>query len=412
MSCSCRSTFAIVDGMADTLTPEEVASARAALPALSQRLEINAGTKGLTAAPVVEALVQLTRDVEFGGYRGYQEIQAQAAHTRDRLARLIGSDPEELAFTGNASESLNFAALCLPWEQLRPSPGKPVDVLISDHEYPITNALFGYLEQTGRARLICFQLSADTQEMLASATAAATNETRLLVASHVDCNTGLRADVTALSTWCRERGIISYIDGAQATGQFPTDLHAIGCDLYITNGHKWLFGPSGVGVLYIRSGFEEQMEPPRIGAGTVRGFVPPIEWAIGARRFELTAQRPAQVYAAMGNALDWLEGFGLDRIEATQRALTAHVTARLKEMPERYRIITPSDWEKASALVTVQIPGWDGKHILEFCARLLAEDRAFLRPVPEFDGIRLSMAYYNTPEDYERFFALVDEEFG
>ena len=254
-------------------------------------------------------------------------------------------------------------------------------------------------------RLVRYILSSDISETIASLNAQVTSETRVVVASHVDCNTGLRADVTALSAWCRQNGLISYIDGAQAVGQFPIDLHAIGCDLYISNGHKWLFGPSGVGLLYVRKGFEESMEPPHVGAGTVT-FQLPVTWTNGANRFERTATRPAQVYAAMDTALDWLESFGLDRIEAQQRELTAWVKSRLLEMPERFTLITPLEWEKSSALATIQITGMSGDEILPFCSRMLQEGRAFLRPVPEFDGLRLSMAYYNIPDEYERFFAL------
>jgi selenocysteine lyase/cysteine desulfurase len=284
-----------------------------------------------------------------------------------------------------------------------------VDVLISDHEYPTTNMLFHYLEQIGMVRLIRYVLSAEISETIAGLNATVTEETRVVVASHVDCNTGLRADVAAISTWCRENGLISYIDGAQAIGQFPIDLHAIGCDLYISNGHKWLFGPSGVGLLYVRKGFEEQMVPPQVGAGTVT-YQLPVTWTTGANRFELVATRPAQVYAAMDTALDWLESFGLERIEARQRELTAWLKARILEMPDRFTLITPLEWEKSSALATIKIAGMNGEDIGRFCGDMLTQGHAFLRPVPEFDGLRLSMAYYNVPDEYEQFFQLLGSQ--
>jgi selenocysteine lyase/cysteine desulfurase len=390
------------------LTDTDIARARAALPALQSRLELNAGTKGLTAAPVVEALNALTREAELDGFAGYTAVQQRADATRARIARLLGADDDELAFTGNATHSLNVAAMSLRWDDLRPAPGKPVDVLISDHEYPTTNMLFHYMEQIGRARLIRFRLSANAEEMLTSLNANDTDETRLVVASHVDCNTGLRANVKAVCSWCRKRGLISYIDGAQAVGQFPTDLHDLGCDLYVTNGHKWLFGPNGVGLLYVRREFIERMEPPIVGYGTIH-FDLPVRWTEGARRFELLATRPAQVFAAMDAALGWLEGFGWSAIEARQRALTEWVKGRIQEMPDRFRLICPPDWGRSSALATFQIRGKSGPEIGEFCGRMFTEGRAFLRPVPEFDGLRLSMAYYNLEAEYEQLFQMLRE---
>jgi len=386
---------------------EELLRARTAVPALTQRLELNSGTKGLTAAPVADALMKLTWEAEQNGQTGYYAVQGKARQARHRIARLLGVEENELAFTANATDSLNIAALSLDWEGMRPAPGRPVDVLISDHEYPTTNQVFHYLEQTGKVRLVRYVLSADITEIIASLNANVTDESRIVVASHVDCNTGLRTDVTAISAWCRQQGMISYIDGAQAIGQFPIDLHAIGCDLYISNGHKWLYGPCGVGLLYVRQGFEERMEPPKVGAGTVN-FQFPVTFTEGANRFELSATRPAQVYAAMDAALDWLESFGMEKIEQRQRALTAWVKSRIQEMPERFTLICPVEWEKSSAIATIQIMGWSGERIAQFCSQSLSEGVGFFRPVPEFDGLRLSMAYYNIPDEYERFFRLLE----
>ena len=390
------------------MNPDDIARARAAHPVLDDLLYLNSGTKGLAAVPVVEALTQWTRRAELGGYPGYRAAMAEAEAARRRLARLLNAGESELVFTGNASYSLN-AALSLRWEAMRPAPDRPVDVLISDHEYPTTNMVFHYLEQTGRARLVRFRLSADWDEMRASLEECVTDATRLVVASHVCCNTGLRTDAAALAAWCRARGLVSFVDGAQALGQFPIDLSAIGCDLYIGNGHKWLFGPNGVGLLYVRDGFEEHMEPPTVASGTVT-FGVPVAWRPGALRFEPLATRPAQILASMNAALDWLESFGPGAIEARQRELTAWVKARIRDMPDRFRLICPPDWAHSSALATIQIRDRTGGEIEAFCVRMLAENKAWLRPVPEFDGLRLSMAYYNTEEEYERFFALLRSE--
>ena len=266
--------------------------------------------------------------------------------------------------------------------------------------------VFGYLEKIGKARLIRYTLSEDTEAMLASLEKNVTPKTRLVVASHVCCNTGLRTDPKAIAAWAGARGIVSYIDGAQAAGQFPIDLHDIGCDLYITNGHKWLFGPNGVGLLYIKNGFETELTPLMVGSGTMN-FSHYGEWAAGAQRFELTATRPAQVFATMHAALDWLEGLGFENVWARQRYLTDYVKRRVLEQPERFTLITPLPFEQSSALASIQITGKSGDALGAFAGKMLTEKRAFLRPVPEFDALRLSMAYYNTEDDYERTFKLL-----
>jgi selenocysteine lyase/cysteine desulfurase len=104
---------------------------------------------------VVEKLIELTRYCELGGLPAYYDLSEQGVQARNRVAKFLGADENELAFTYNASHSLN-SAMWLHWDDLRPAPGKPVDVLISDHEYPTTNMIFNYLQQIGKARLIRF----------------------------------------------------------------------------------------------------------------------------------------------------------------------------------------------------------------------------------------------------------------
>ena len=212
-----------------------------------------------------------------------------------------------------------------------------------------------------------------------------------------------------MCAWAKEKNIVSYIDGAQAAGQFPINLSALGCDLYLTNGHKWLFGPNGVGLLYVRPGFEETLTPPLVGLGTM-DFNEPGAWSAGAHRFELTATRPSQVFAAMDAALSWHESHP---IETRQKQLTAHVKEKILARPDRFRLITPLAWEESSALASLQFLEKDGStvpgaRILEFCGQMLVEKIAFLRPVPEFDALRLSMAYYNLEDEYEQFFPLTE----
>ncbi|MCL5997463.1 MAG: aminotransferase class V-fold PLP-dependent enzyme [Chloroflexi bacterium] len=387
----------------------DITRARQAIPILDKTLYLNTGTSGLPAQPVIEKLIELTRYCELGGLPAYYELCEQITQARNRVAAFIGANEDELAFTYNASHSLN-AAMWLRWEAMRPAPGVPVDVLISDHEYPTTNMTFQYLEQIGKARLIRFKLSPCPEEMLESLNANVTAATRVVVASHVDCNTGMRANVKAVSAWCRSRGIISYIDGAQAVGQFKVDMHDIGCDLYISNGHKWLYGPNGVGLLYVRKAFLDQMDPPMVGAGTIV-WETPIKFVDAATRFELAATRPVQVFATMNAVLDWYESFGMATIEARMRELSDYFKRRVLEQPDKYTLICPLPWEQSSAMASIQFRGKTIQDIGEFCGRMFKEGKAILRPVGEgFDALRMSMAYYNVEDEYERMFKLFETE--
>jgi len=386
----------------------EVSAFRAQVGAFSM-LQVNAGTKGICHPKTAEALLDWTRRVEDGGYEGYVAAQEAALTARDRLAAFCNAIPTEVAFTGNATVSLNIA-MDLPWHRW----DAPVDVLISDHEYPATNMVFGYLQQRGKIRIIRYAMSTDTDTLITNLEQAKTPNTKVMVLSHVCCNTGKRTDATAASAWACANGVMSYIDGAQALGQIPVDLSTIGCDLYITNGHKWLGGPNGVGLLYVRDGFEDEMWPVHVGHGMM-SFTPDNEYlgepvfAPGAHRFELMATRPAQTFATMHTALDIIQELGLEQIRERQEHLANHIKQRVLDQPDRFELVSPLAFEDSSALVSIRIKGVSGAQINAFAGKVLAEKRAFLRPVPEFDALRISAAYYNIPDDYERLWDLLLE---
>ncbi len=82
-----------------------------------------------------------------------------------------------------------------------------------------------------------------------------TDKTKVLVLSHVTCTTGMILPVKKIANYCKKKGIISCIDGAQAVGMIPVNITDINPDFYVTSGHKWLFGSKGTGILYINEYF-------------------------------------------------------------------------------------------------------------------------------------------------------------
>ena len=114
--------------MRANMNTNDIARARSAIPFLSQTLYLNTGTSGLSAQPVVEKLLELTRYSELGGLPAYYEVSQQAIQARNRLAKFLGAADDELAFTWNASHSLNVA-MWLRWDAMRTAADKPVDVL-------------------------------------------------------------------------------------------------------------------------------------------------------------------------------------------------------------------------------------------------------------------------------------------
>ena len=140
---------------------------------------------------------------------------------RNRVAKFLGADENELAFTYNASPQLEQRHVAALGTHCAPPPASRWTCSFSDHEYPTTNMIFQYLEQIGKARLIRFKLSSIAQENDRQPERDGDRRDASGGASHVDCNTGLRSDPKAICAWARQRGIISYIDGGAGGRPVP-----------------------------------------------------------------------------------------------------------------------------------------------------------------------------------------------
>jgi selenocysteine lyase/cysteine desulfurase len=373
-------------------------------PQTREAIYLNTGTVGLCPLPVVEALLERVRAFEIAGLLGWGAAEAAMNAGRARLAAWLGAAADDLVLTRNATDGTNLVAAGIDWrpeECERPGDDRrpPPEVLLSGEEHPSMELPWHYLQQQGRIRLNRFPVSPDPAATLAAAEAALTPRTRLLATSHVFSHSGNRAPAAALVALCRARGVLVHLDGAQAAGQFPLDLTALGADFYTGNCHKWLLGPKGTGFLYIRPESREHLRPVFVGAGSAASFSPAegLTFPAGAHRFEYGTRDFAK-YAALEPLLDWWEAIGAGPAEARLRELTAHARKRLAEIPGLTFHTAPA-WEDASAMLTFSL---SGRTTAEITGYLWEQHRALTRPVGQWEAVRLSMALYNTVEEIDR----------
>lgn len=376
--------------------------ARAALPALAQCTYLNVGTYGILARPVLARLLELTTEAEAQGTPGYERVGEAMEVARARVAALLGCAVAELAFTENATHGLNLPLLGLPLQ-------RGDEVLLSSEEYPITEHIGHYRAQRDGIVLRSFAIAPDPQETLANLRAAWTPRTKLVFASLVTCETATRLPVAAICALARERGAWSAVDIAQAAGVLPVDLHAIGCDYAIGNGHKWLHGPKGVGLFYARQEALADLTPPMVSHYATRDpATQRVTLPSDHRRFELVA-RPYAHYATMADALDWLESFGWEAIWGHQWELRAYMVEQVRRRPA-LTLRSPADAQQGSPMVTFALPGVSGEETIAYTNRMWHEHRIYLRPSSIASGIRLSAAYFTTTDEVDRYFALVDQQ--
>jgi L-cysteine/cystine lyase len=353
---------------------------RAGLPVLDRLAYLNAGTNGPLPRRTVEAMTAiLARDLEEGrSSRSYFETMlARRDELRAALARVLHAEPGEVALTNSTTEGCNVVVNGLG---IRPGD----EVVTTDSEHP---GLFGALVASGADLRAVPVRDLRAVDVLGELTAAVTERTRLVALSHVSWLTGAAFPVRDLA----ELDPPVLVDGAQAAGAIPVDVHELGCDFYTVSAQKWLLGPDVTGALYVtRERVEElRMAMPSYGAwdfGDDHTYSPRAD----AARFD-----PGWIAAASGTglleSLAFAEEAGEERFEHAT-AMAAHLRHMLEAAG--HQILTEPD---QATLVTWKVEE-ESKAVVE----RLADAGVVVRDLPGLGWLRASCGFWTSHDDLER----------
>lgn len=310
---------------------------------------------------------------------------------RTSAAELCGVPASDLAFVKNTTEGLGFVANGLDWE-----PGDRV--VVPDLEFPSTIYPWLTLEDrgvvvdrvgpVGRGRTLPLERF---EEALRE------GPTRLVCVSWVSFGRGYRVDLEGLGRLCREHGALLCVDAIQGLGLIPASFDDWGVDFASADAHKWLCGPEGIGVFYVRGERRDLLRPLEPGWNAV---VHRREWDNldlvlddTARRFEGGTPNVVGTYG-LGGSLEVLGEAGAEAIWAHVDALCEHACDRLTDVGAT--VLTDRS-EGASGIVTFTVDGQDPGDTAE---RLRAQ--GIVCAGPRGGGVRISPHGYNTAEDIDR----------
>lgn len=185
---------------------------------------------------------------------------------REQIAGLVGADPEEIVFTSGATESDNLALQGV----LHCCHGSKGHLVTESCEHKAVLDTAKTLEQDGHAvtRLAPERDGRILPERLAEAI---TPQTSLVSIMLVNNEVGVIQDIAALGAVCRDRGVLFHVDAAQGAGKVPINLEQLPVDLMSFSGHK-VYGPKGIGALYVRKAPDVRLDACMHGGGHERGF--------------------------------------------------------------------------------------------------------------------------------------------
>jgi selenocysteine lyase/cysteine desulfurase len=200
----------------------------------------------------------------------------------------------------------------------------------------------------------------------------------------------------------KAKNIWLFVEGAQTAGMMTFNLHDIGCDAYATSGHKWLLGPKGTGLLYVRKDMLDVIQALEVGAYSDAGF----NLQTGELKFHPTAQRyeygtvSTPLFVGLGAGIDFLMKIGMENVWARDAALSTALLDGLKEIPN-VEILSPLDQAERSAMITVKMKNIEYLKLQSFLAE---KYKLRTRGVGEggVNGLRISWHVYNSFEEVNR----------
>lgn len=315
-------------------------------------------------------------------------LDPQVETVRMRLARAFGCDPEELAITRNASESLQ---ICLFGLDLKPGD----EVLTTTHDYPRMLATLRQREQREGIVLKTFGFPTpldDHRELARLFEQNITDRTRAILVCHITNLTGQIFPIREIVALARSRGIEVIVDGAHSFGHFRFTRDELDCDYFGTSLHKWLSAPIGTGFLYVRKEKIARLWPL---------MAAPDPRSDNIRKFEEIGTHPTSCRLAIAEALTLHEAIGIERKEARPRYLRDYWAKTLSAEP-RVRLYFSFDPIQSCGIGTIGVEGIPSNELSDM---LWKKHRIVVTPIPpEFvDGIRVTANTYTTLRELDVF---------
>lgn len=384
-----------------TYEPLNVDRARHETPGCAQVAHFNNAGAALMPEPVINAVIDhIKREAMIGGYEAADAARATIERVYDAAATLLHCTREEIAVVENATRAWDMAFYAIPFQ-----PGDRI--LTTMAEYASNYIALLQVAQATGATVEVVPNDDYGQLSIAALSDMMDERVRLVAVTHVPSNGGLVNPAAEIGKIVRAWNALYLLDACQSVGQMPVYVDEIGCDMLSVTGRKYLRGPRGTGLLYVRQACLEQLKPPLLDLHAAQ-WIARDRYSIrpDARRFE-TWETNVAAKLGLGVAINYALGWGLEAIQTRVTALATLLRLKLRTLSG---VIVRDLGQVQCGIVSFTMAGSEPSEIQQALAtqqiNVTTSGIGSTRLDMEARGlkvvVRASLHYYNTEEEIEQ----------
>jgi cysteine desulfurase/selenocysteine lyase len=397
------------------LTEAQIQTLRHDFPILEQKIHgqplVYLDNAATTQKPrqVLDRMQQYYHNENANVHRGIHHLSTLATQAyedaRSTVAKFLNAhEVDEIVFVRGTTEAINLVAHSFGHQFL--SPGDEVIITAMEHHANIVP--WQLLRERMGITLKILPMNANGELLIEQLPELINVRTKLIGIVHLSNTLGTINPIRELITLAHQHDIPVLVDGAQAVSHLQVDVQNLDCDFYAFSGHK-LFGPTGIGVLYGKRKWLEEMHPYQSGGNMIRS-VSFAKTEFNDLPYKFEAGTPNMAGAiGLSAAISYLQTIGLENIQAYEQQLLNYAKEALLHLPDVRLIAAPTQHASILSLVHDHIHAHDIGTILDQAGIAIRSGHHCTMPIMEFYGIpataRVSFAFYNTFEEIDRLIA-------
>ncbi|MEZ6140698.1 MAG: aminotransferase class V-fold PLP-dependent enzyme [Zavarzinella sp.] len=334
-----------------------------------------------------DKIAEYSADLSENGIASFLKWHEQVIAARSTVGRLLNCAADDICFVGSTTQGIGIVAEGFPWQ-----PGD--EVITFAEEYPSNQ--YPWLNLQEKLVNVVNIPSRGNKIAIDDIMKAITPRTRVLAISSVEFGSGFRNDLVTISEICQKNQIFLFVDAIQSLGVQPIDLQSLPMDALAADSHKWLLGPEGAGIFYLKREWVERFHAIGVGWNSV---VHPANFSSidfrlkpHAGRFEGGTINVAGILG-MAASMNLLLEVGIDSVWDKVNSLTQYFAEKIASAG--WSVFSAREEPFRSGIVSIDYPGKDLKKVMATCRneKIIVNVRS--------DRLRISPHFYNTIEELD-----------